>query len=105
MMKVEIVLDEDKIRDEGEYEVSEIRRCTCIPFESPYLRRLKTDDNSIVYCGTGSNHDYTHLWRANVSLVEDDWFVHYVKKWIWEDEDGQEDILDGFSKNKVGAYA
>lgn len=105
MMKVEIVLDEDKIRAEGEYEVEEIKRCVCNPFEQKGLRKVETTDGSIVYCDKDRDNDYAWLWGANLTLVDEDWFVRYVKKWIWEDEEGQEDIITGFSKHQLGAFA
>ena len=105
MMKVEIVLDEDKIKAEGEYEVDEIKRCVCVPFEEKGLRRLETGDRTIVFCDKNRDNDYAWLWRANLILVDEDWFVRYVKKWIWEDEDGQEDVIAGFKKHRLGAYA
>ena len=105
MMKVEIVLDEDKIRAEGEYEVEEIKRCVCNPFEQKGLRKVETTDGSIVYCDKDRENDYAWLWSANLTLVDEDWFVRYVKKWIWEGEYGQEDIITGFSKHKLGAFA
>ena len=105
MMKVEIILDEDKIRAEGEYEVEEIRRCVFNPFERGFLRKLETTDNSIAYCDNGKKNDYAYLWRANAYLVQKEWFIRYVKKWIWTDEDEKEDIVESFSRNRVGAYA
>jgi len=105
MMKIEIVMDEDKIRAEGEYAVEEIKRCVCSPFESKKLRRVETTDGSIVYCDRDRNDEHVQLLLANVSLTDEVWFAHYVKKWMCTDDNDEEDVLATAKKIKVGAFA
>lgn len=105
MMKVEIVLDEDKIKAEGEYEIEEIKRCVCDPFEQKALSRLETEDGSIVYCDRDRDDEHVQLLLANVSLTDESWFARYVKKWICIDDSDEEDVLATAKKIKVGAFA
>ena len=105
MMKVEIVLDEDKIKAEGEYEVEEIKRCVCDPFEQNGLRKVETTDGSIVYCDKNRDNDYAWLWGANFILVDEVWFIHYVKSWLWVHDENIEDILEIAKTDKVGVFA
>lgn len=105
MMKVEIVLDEEKIKAEGKYDVEEIKRCVCNPFEQKALSRIKTNDGSIVYCDRDRDDEHVQLLLANVSLTDESWFAHYVKKWTCVDDGEEEDVLKTVRKIQVGAFA
>ena len=105
MMKMEIVLDEDKIRAEGEYEVELIKYNVCRPFDEKKLCKVETFDDSIVYCDADREEDFTSFLGLMLSFAETKWFVRYVKKWMWYRDGNREDILENFSKSKVGAFA
>ena len=105
MMKLEIVLDEDKIRAEGEYEVEMVKYNVCRPFNEKKLCKVETFDGSIVYCDANRDEDFTSFGYIILSLAKTEWFVRYVKKWIWYRDGNREDILENFSRNKVGAFA
>ena len=105
MMKIEIVLDEDKIRAEGEYEVDEIKRCVCVPFEEKMLSKIETNDGSIVYCDMDCDDKHVQLLSASISLTDEAWFAHYVKKWVCIDDGDEEDVLASAKKIKVGVFA
>lgn len=105
MMKVEIVLDEDKIKAENKYEVELVKYNICKQFEKKNLCKMETTDGSIVYCDSNKDEDFTCFWYVNLSLAKTPWFVRYVKKWLWFRDGVQEDVKEGFLKNKVGAFA
>ncbi len=105
MMKVEIVMDEDKIREEEEYDVELVKYNVCRPFEEKGLCRIVTSNGSIAYCDRERDEDFTWFWYVNLSLAKTPWFVRYVKEWVWFRDGNRENVKEGFLKNKVGAFA
>ena len=82
MLKLEIRLNENKIRTEGKY-------------------TTKESDGTLVFVGRGRAKDYGCFGMLITALKREMWFMNYVEKWIWynsddgesEDDFAVEDVL------------
>ena len=109
MLKVKIVLDEEKINADAVYYPAEIRRV----IDEAFFEQGIIKEGDCFYVGTGSDQDFGGLWAVNGSLAQKPWFVKYVKEWLWyNSDDGEnendfsiEDVLEGFHKHRIGAFA
>ena len=106
MFKVEILLDEEKIKEKGEYTPESIYKTIRKKFERFGLQEVPTEDNTIVYRDRGNSKDYGGMWRVILDLYEADWCKPYLTKCIWysDEEYGNgelysEDVLENFSKH------
>lgn len=81
--KVEILLDEDKIREVGEYKPESIYKAIRESFAGFDLPELPTEDGTLVFCDKGRNRDFGALGSIAVDLYDANWFRPYVKKFLW----------------------
>ena len=106
MLKVKIVLDEEKINADAVYYPEEIRRV----IDEAFFEQGIVKDGEHFYVGTGSDQDFGGLWAVNWALAEKKWFMSYVKEWIWYNSDRNkdendfdtEDILASFLADGIG---
>lgn len=109
MLKVKIVLDEEKINSDAVYYPEEIRRV----IDEAFFEQGIVKEGEHFYVGTGSNQDFGGLWAVNGALAKKAWFIKYVKEWLWyNSDDGKdendfsiENIIEGFRKHRIGAFA
>ncbi|MEE1282524.1 MAG: hypothetical protein UHK60_09800 [Acutalibacteraceae bacterium] len=105
MFKVEILLDEEKIKEKGEYTPESIYEAIQKNFELFDLQEIPTEDNTIVYRDKGRSKDYGGMWRVINVLYDADWCKPYLIKCMWysdeEYENGElysENVLENFAK-------
>ena len=84
-----IVMDEDKIKREGIYDLENI---------------YKDIDNMAEYAGL---IDLAALGIFNfMNLVEEEWFTKNVKEWTWIDrKEGNTDLIESCKKSNEGIWA
>ncbi|MEG2814018.1 MAG: hypothetical protein RSA79_05390 [Oscillospiraceae bacterium] len=88
MLKVEIVMDEEKILAEGKYSLEDIY----FTIDKAYAQKnLKKTDKGI-YVGSGK--DFCSFWNIILGLKKQDWFMSNVKKWLWYNSDDSDDEND-----------
>ena len=76
-----IVMDEDKIKREGIYDLENI---------------YKDIDNMAEYAGLIKKNKYT---------VEQEWFTKNVKEWTWiNKEEGDENLIEHFKNENEGVW-
>lgn len=88
MVKMKVVMDEEKIKSQGEYNVSTIKEQLKKSFG--LFDIVETEEN--IYTGNEEDESYMAL----VSIFLDcEWFMNNVKEWIWIDEEDDyiEDLL------------
>lgn len=90
MLKVKIVLDEEKINADAVYYPEEIRRV----IDEAFFEQGIVKEGEHFYVGTGSDQDFGSLWAVNLALEEKEWFMRYVKEWLWYNSDRNKDEND-----------
>lgn len=103
MYKVEILLDEEKIKKIGEFKVENILKAILTDFENVHLPRIETTDGSLVFRTVNDDYDYGVMWSLIMDLYQEDWFRPYLLKYNWysdrENDDGSwymEDLLQEY---------
>lgn len=97
-----IVMDEDKIKREGKYDLENI---------------YKDIDNMAEYAGLIKKNKYTYICQGNEKdlaalaifnfhkLVEQEWFTKNVKEWTWiNKEEGDENLIEHFKNENEGVW-
>ena len=108
MFKVEILLDEEKIKKESEYTPESIYTAIRKNFLQFDLLEIPTNDNTIVFRDRGHRKDYGGMWKGIITITDADWCKPYLIKCMWysdeEYENGEiysENVLEILSKFKV----
>ncbi len=99
-----IVMDEDKIKREGIYNLEKI---------------YKDIDNIAEYAGLIKKNKYTYICQGNENekdlaalaifnfhkLVEQEWFTKNVKEWTWINRvEGNENLIEHFKRENEGVW-
>ena len=51
-------------------------------------------EGDVLSCtGKGHGDDFSIMWDIILSLLRSDWFMECAASCVWQDEDGEEDIL------------
>lgn len=97
-----IVMDEDKIRKEGKYDLDKLYQN--IDELAEYAGLIKK--NKYTYVCQGNEKDLAALAIFNFhKLVEEEWFTKNVKEWIWiNKKEGNEDLIEHFKKENEGIW-
>lgn len=84
MIKMQIILDDDKITRENHYTVAKIHDT----LDSYFVDKLGMEKGSDgFYLGTGSGKDFSRFGLAYSSLSEKAWFLDNVKTWLYYNSD------------------
>jgi hypothetical protein len=74
-----IKLNEDKIINEGKYDINKINRYLS---ESFAKRKMFKDED-----GWYTNGNFTTCGSLIINLSKTDWFINNVSEWLWLDTD------------------
>lgn len=91
MLKVQIVLDKEKILKEAVYNFEELQSIVD-RFMTQTCELRKESDG--FYVGDNTNSDYISIMSSIQKLKEASWFVNNVKVWKWyacDDDTGEKD--------------
>ncbi len=91
MMKMLIKLDEERIKAEGKYDLADMWRKIDEQFEKACTKELQPD-GAALYSGDPNSDYFTCISLAYIRLSEQEWFAKYCSKWIWYDNDDDEDL-------------
>ncbi len=94
MLKLEIRLDENKIREEGKYAPDHLNRTLIKAFEKEQLDYRSEPDGTLVFAGRGQAKDYGCFGKLITALRKQLWFMEYVERWVWFNSDDGEDEND-----------
>ena len=97
-----IVMDEDKIRREGKYDLDKVYQN--IDELAEYAGLIKK--NKYTYICQGNEKDLAALAIFNFhKLVEAEWFTKNVKEWTWiNKEEGDENLIEHFNNENEGVW-
>lgn len=101
MMKMEIKLDEERIRRDGKYDVAELWKMIDKEFVNACTKEVQPD-GAVMYVGIPDKDYYTEINVAIMILEDKDWFAQYCVKWVWFDNDDDENLP--FNKEDVLSY-
>jgi hypothetical protein len=91
MIKMQIVMDDDKIAREKRYAVDTIHDA----LDSYFIGRLGMKKSAGgFYLGTGSGKDFSRFGLAYGILSEKQWFLDNVKTWLYYNSDASYDPDD-----------
>jgi NADH:ubiquinone oxidoreductase subunit len=91
MIKMQIVMDDAKIRRERKYSVEQIRQT----LDNYFVSKLGMEKSAGgFYHGTGSGKDFSRFGLAYSVLSEKDWFLDNVKTWLYYNSDASYDPED-----------
>lgn len=91
MMKMEIKLDEERIKRDGEYDIDELWARIDKEFENACVKEVQPD-GSVMYSGIPDKDYYTDINVAAMVFKHTQWFAKYCIKWIWYDNDDNESL-------------
>ena len=97
-----IVLDEEKIKREGQYDLKKLYQD--IDELAEYAGLIKK--NKYTYICQGNERDLAALGIFNMqNLLEEEWFTKNVKEWTWVDKkEGNTDMIKYFKKENEGVW-
>ena len=52
-----------------------------------------SEEDVLSFTDKGHGDDFAVIWDIILSLLRSDWFVECAASCVWQDEDGEEDIL------------
>lgn len=91
MMKMLIQLDEERILREGKYDLTDMWRVIDKMFERSCTKSVQSN-GEVLYSGDPSKDYYTRINLAYLKLKHCPWFIKYCTKWIWYDNDDNEEL-------------
>ena len=91
MMKMLIQLDEECVKKDGKYSLGDIWKSIDGKF-SPECIKEEQPDGSVLYSGNPNRDYYTRINVATMFLKRQKWFAEYCVKWIWYDNDDDEEM-------------
>lgn len=90
MLKVEVVLDEEKILREGKYTPEKLWSTVDKMYVGNGMLKLSKG----VYRDAGRDCDWAVFGRINIALEQCSWFMENVKSWLWYNSDNGKDEDD-----------
>jgi virulence-associated protein VapD len=91
MLKIQVLMDDNKIVSEDKYDVSKVHRAVDSVFTEKY-GLVKAQDG--FYLERGNESDYANFWNAILLLKDQPWFLDNVKTWLWFNSDDSPDPAD-----------
>lgn len=87
-VKMKVVIDDEKLESQGKYNVADFHNHLDKMFAKFDIKQ--TEEH--IY--TGSEEDESYMALIGI-LLDCEWFMNYVKEWVWidEEEDYIEDLL------------
>ena len=97
MMKMLIELDENKILNDGKYDLDKINSY----LSRAFAKRNMSKESSNWY----TNGNFTNCGSLILTLSQKDWFINNIKQWLWYDEDDEsiEDLKAHYKKETLSA--
>lgn len=103
MLKLEIKLDEEKIREAGKYAPDSLRQTLIQAFAKQQLDSAVEPDGTLFFVGRGQAGDYGCFGKMITTLKNQQWFMEYVVRWIWYNSvDGENE--DDFAIEDVSSW-
>lgn len=90
-MKVRFSFDEAAVERRG-YTLEAVHQTVKSLFAAHDLP-CASDGDTLSFQDKGHGDDFACMWDIILSLLRADWFMECAAACVWEDEDGEEDVL------------
>ncbi|GHU65509.1 hypothetical protein AGMMS49983_13340 [Clostridia bacterium] len=105
MIKMQIVMDEKKIKRENKYSLSKIYAT----LDDYFVNRLYfLKEKNGFYTGSGSPNDFANFGIAMTTLGKKRWFMDNVDKWLYFNSEDSEDpndfVVEDFKETCLSYY-
>lgn len=95
-MKVQFSFDQMAVEQRG-YRLEDVYHIMKNLFAVHDLPCL-SDNGALIFEDKGHGDDFAVMWDIILSLLRSEWFVDCTASCVWQDEDGEEDILAQIGK-------
>ena len=83
MIKVEVRMNVNLIKEAGEYDPDRILRSVDAAYMQYAARKEVYEDGTVCYWGHGNKSDFGRFGSLMRALKQEEWFMKYVDKWYW----------------------
>lgn len=90
-MELRISFDKAAVKRRG-YGLEDVHRTIKSLFAAHDLPCISSGD-ILAFQDKGHGDDFACMWDMILSLLRSDWFVDCAASCVWQDEDGEEDVL------------
>ena len=90
-MQVKFSFDKTAMKQHG-YTLEAVYRTVKSLFAAHDLPCI-SDGDALSFKDKGHGDDFACMWDIILSLLRADWFMDCTAACVWEDEDGEEDVL------------
>ena len=95
MMKMKVQLNEKEIEKSGKYTVEQINNMV---IEVAKKRGITKRNKKGLFMGNGDDKDFSNFGRIVLYLIEQEWFLPYVKTWILYVGDEVDDLAKHYKR-------
>lgn len=95
-MQVNFTFDKATVEQRG-YMLKDVHRTVKNLFAVHNLPCV-SDSDPLSFTDKGRGDDFVVMWDIILSLLHSDWFMDCAAACVWQDEDGEEDILSQAGK-------
>ena len=95
MMKMKVELDNKKIEESGEYTVDQINNMVN---EVARRKGITKKNDKGLFIGNGDDKDYSSFGLIVLYLIEQEWFLPYVKAWVLYVGDEVDDLAKHYKR-------
>lgn len=104
--KIEIELDDEKIISDNKYVIESIYEAIRGMFANEGIQEVKSDSHMLVFASNKTDDkEFARFGAIECSLLESDWFLPYVTRFMWYDKlygrVSQEDIIKVFNEENL----
>lgn len=93
MQYMVIKLDEERVRAEGKYSLEKMWKIIDHAFREGNIIKKPQADGSVEYWGNPNDENYLgYFGAAYIELKQTKWLAVYAKKWIWYENDDNEEL-------------
>ena len=91
-MQVRITFDEAAVKRRG-LTLESVHQTVKSLFAAHDLPCVSDDGGTLAFGDKGHGDDFACMWDIILSLLRSEWFMDCASSCVWEDEDGEEDVL------------
>ena len=63
-----------------------------------------SEGDTLVFADKGHGDDFACMWEISLALLRSQWFLDCASSFVWQDADGEEDLLDQTGKEVVADF-
>lgn len=102
MLGTKFILDEEKIKRDGKYDLNSVY--SSIDKVAQIAHLTKISNNHFVFTGEQNAPAYLGIFVFNY-MSKYEWFTTNLKEWLWlDDDEGNSDLIGFFKKEGKGVW-